>query len=147
MDKTLFIAKQLNRFIVSQLIAYSENASESNIMEYADLYPTYEVDKNYTIGDIFKYGVNADNESQLYSVLQAHKSAAHWLPEDCPSLYKKIGITEDGTPIWTQPLGAMDAYQKDDIVYFPDKNGSKYKSKIDNNVWSPTDYPAGWELI
>lgn len=27
------------------------------------------------------------------------------------------------------------------------ENGVTYRSKIDNNVWSPSDYPAGWELV
>ena len=26
-------------------------------------------------------------------------------------------------------------------------NGTTYESVIDNNVWSPADYPAGWEVV
>lgn len=26
-------------------------------------------------------------------------------------------------------------------------NGSAYESLIDNNVWSPSEYPQGWKLI
>lgn len=26
-------------------------------------------------------------------------------------------------------------------------NGITYRSKIENNVWSPVDYPAGWEEV
>lgn len=26
-------------------------------------------------------------------------------------------------------------------------NETVYKSKIDNNVWNPTDYPQGWEAV
>lgn len=33
---------------------------------------------------------------------------------------------------------------KGDIVMF---EGKKYESIIDNNVWSPTAYPAGWKEV
>lgn len=46
-------------------------------------------------------------------------------------------------PDFVQPTGAHDAYQTGDIVNY---NGVLYKSKIDNNVWSPDAYPSGWEV-
>lgn len=46
-------------------------------------------------------------------------------------------------PDFVQPTGAHDAYQTGDIVNY---NGVLYKSKIDNNVWAPDVYPAGWEV-
>lgn len=36
------------------------------------------------------------------------------------------------------------AYMKDDKITY---NGKHYQSNIDNNVWSPDDYPAGWRLV
>lgn len=53
--------------------------------------------------------------------------------------------TPDGTPAqWLQPTGAHDAYQIGDLVTF---QGQVYRSVINNNVWSPTGHPAGWELV
>lgn len=26
-------------------------------------------------------------------------------------------------------------------------DGKTYRSTVDNNVWSPVDYPAGWEIV
>ena len=46
-------------------------------------------------------------------------------------------------PDFVQPTGAHDAYQTGDIVNY---NGVLYKSKINNNVWAPDVYPAGWEV-
>ena len=43
-----------------------------------------------------------------------------------------------------QPTGAHDAYMIGDRVKF---NGKIYKSTINNNVWSPDTYPAGWEEV
>ena len=46
-------------------------------------------------------------------------------------------------PEWVQPTGSHDAYNTGDIV---DYNGTLYRSLIDGNVWSPEDYPQGWEV-
>lgn len=47
-------------------------------------------------------------------------------------------------PDYVQPTGGHDAYGIGDQVTF---NGQVYESTIDGNVWTPTDYPAGWTLI
>lgn len=138
-DKIL-IAQQINRFL--QMSVCAVNLADTNAMEVADLYPQWAVDVAYSVDDIVKYGINADNETQLYRVVQAHTSQSDWTPDKSPSLYKKIGFDESGTPIWTQPLGAHDAYQTGDIVMH---NGQKWKSTVDNNVWQPGVY--GWELV
>ena len=114
------------------------------ILAVASVFPKYEVGKSYKEKEVFSYGENAVGDAQLYQVLQSHISAEEWTPDKTTSLYKKIGITEEGYPEWVQPLGASDAYNTGDIVSY---YGTLYKSKIDGNVWSPVDYPQGWEVI
>ena len=108
-------------------------------MKIADLYEAYVIGKTYPVGYIFKHGVNADGETQLYSVLQEHTSQADWPPDTTPSLYKAIGFTEEGVSIWTQPLGSEDAYMTGDEV---SHNGEIWASDLDYNVWEPGVY--GW---
>ena len=43
---------------------------------------------------------------------------------------------------WTQPLGATDAYNKDDVV---SHNGKLWKSTVDANVWEPGVH--GWTEV
>ena len=113
------------------------------LLEVPTVFPKYEVGKAYKTKDIFSYGENAVGDPQLYQVLQDHVSAAEWLPSGATSLYKAIGITENGYPEWVQPLGAADAYNTGDIVSY---NEVLYKSLIDGNVWAPDAYPQGWEV-
>ena len=127
-----------------QLFAATLADNETAMMQIASIYPPYEIGIAYKEKDIFSYGVNTVGDPQLYQVLQDHTSAAEWTPDTATSLYKKIGISEEGVPFWVQPLGATDAYELGDVVLY---NGKKYKSKIDANVWSPDAYPAGWELL
>ena len=58
--------------------------------------------------------------------------------------WREVAEEGSGAPEWVQPTGATDAYQTGDHVMF---EGAEYVSLIDGNVWSPTDYPQGWEEI
>ena len=114
------------------------------MLAVASVFPKYEVGKAYRVKDVFSHGENSVGDAQLYQVLQDHTSSVEWTPDASVSLYKKIGVTEDGYPVWVQPLGASDAYNTGDIVKY---DGTLYKSLIDGNVWSPDEYPAGWEVF
>lgn len=139
MQNKMFIAQQYNRFM--QMSVQSANLPDDQAMEVADLYPEWVAMKAYAVDEIVKYGVNADGETQLYKVIQAHTSQEDWKPDVTASLYKAIGFTDDGVSIWTQPLGSHDAYMKGDIVSFEDQ---LWISTVDNNVWQPGVY--GWEI-
>lgn len=117
---------------------------ESDILSVPSVFPAYTVGQAYKTGDVFSYDTNDVGDPQLYQVLQDHTSAAEWTPDTAASLYKAIGITEDGTPEWVQPLGASDAYNTGDVVMY---GGTRYKSLIDGNVWAPDAYPEGWEVV
>lgn len=112
------------------------------MLEIPSVFPVYAVGVAYKTKDVFSWGVNSVGDPQLWQVLQDHTSQEQYLPDTAVSLYKKIGVTEEGYPEWTQPLGATDAYNKGDIVSY---KGTLYRSTIDGNVWSPESYPAGWE--
>lgn len=112
------------------------------MLEIPSVFPAYEVGKAYKTKDVFSYGTNAVGDPQLYQVLQDHTSASEWTPDTASSLYKKIGVTDDGYPEWVQPLGATDAYSKGDKV---SHNGSHWVSAVDNNVWEPGVY--GWTEV
>lgn len=60
------------------------------------------------------------------------------------SAWRELASDPDVAPEWIQPTGSHDAYDTGDRVTF---EGAEYVSKIDGNTWSPTAYPAGWELV
>ena len=121
---------------VAQIMAMS--FTDEQALEVKEIYPEYQVDHAYKQGDFFTH------EGKLYKVNQAHTSASQWEPSSVgtESLYTHLTLNEDGYPIWKQPTGAHDAYNKGDIVEY---NGELYKSLIDGNAYSPDAYPAGWE--
>ena len=132
-------AEQLRRTIQ----IFAATLTEEQALEIATVYPEWQVNHAYAVGDILSYGVNSVGDPQLYKVVQAHTSHADWTPDATPSLYDAFGLDESGYPIWSQPSGAHDAYNTGDVV---DYNGTLYQSLIDGNVWSPDAYPVGWEV-
>lgn len=83
-------------------------------------------------------------EDKFYKVEQDHTSQESWKPSDAPSLFTEIPDPNEEWPEYKQPTHAENAYMKDDKITY---NGKHYQSNIDNNVWSPDDYPAGWRLV
>lgn len=131
-------AEQMRR----ALQIFAQSLSDDEALEISTVYPAYETGKAYKENQLITYGENSVGDPQIYRVIQAHTSQADWRPDKTPTLYTPIGLTDAGYPVWTRPTGAHDAYNKGDIV---DYNGTLYGSLIDGNVWSPEEYPAGWE--
>lgn len=118
----------------------TESLPEEQQVLYPSIYPAYRVNYAYAIGDKFQY------ENQLYKVVQAHTSQLDWKPNEVPALYVNIAAPNT-IPVWVQPTGAQDAYMIGDKVHFPTILDPVYQSLVEYNVWSPIDYPAGWQLI
>ena len=119
------------------------NLSDEQALQVPLMFPKWQANKEYVAGDRVLYlGV-------LYKVLQAHTSQAGWEPDIAPSLFAKNLIVKDENgeqvdiPEFEQP-DSTNPYMIGDKVIF---EGKVYQSLIDNNVWSPSDYPQGWEEV
>lgn len=91
----------------------------------------------------YKKDMRVTYNSVLYKVLQDHTSQETWIPTDAPSLFAKVLTSTETIPEWEQPT-AENAYMTGDKVRY---NGKVYESLIDNNVWKPDEYPAGWKEV
>lgn len=139
MDK-LQIAEQFRKAV--QMFAAS--LTDEKAMIVATIYDPWKAGNAYSVDEFVTYGENAVGDPQLYKVVQAHTSQVDWTPDVTPALYVAIGLDEKGYPIWSKPTGSHDAYNTGDIV---DYNGTLYRSLIDGNVYSPNEYPTGWEVV
>ena len=128
--------------LAQKLRPYIEKAalslSDEDALEAIDLFGSWQADKAYVVDDKVKY------EGNLYKCLQAHTSQASWTPVAAASLWAKVLIPDENViPEWEQPE-STNAYMVGDKVTF---EGHIYESAINNNIWSPSAYPAGWVLI
>ena len=72
-------------------------------------------------------------------------SQPDWPPNVAVSLFAKVLIPDESViPDWQQS-DSTNGYMKGDRMRYND--GKVYESLIDNNVWSPEEYPAGWKEI
>ena len=122
------------------LTLFAETLSDAQALQVPMLFD--EFDGN---GVAYEVGKRVLYNDILYKVIQAHTSQADWTPVAAPSLFAKvINETMDGSiPEFEQP-DSTNPYMKGDKVKF---NGKVYESLIDNNVYSPEAYPAGWKEI
>lgn len=112
--------------------------SDEISLQVPNLYPAWKINENYEVGERVLY------EDILYKVLQPHTSQETWTPIDAPSLFARVLIVDENViPEWIQP-DSTNAYMIGDKVMF---DGEVYESTIDNNIWSPVDYPAGWQKV
>lgn len=129
--------------LARKLRPYIEKAAASltdeDALEAVNLFPAWNPE-----ADLYKVGDRVIFESILYKCLQPHTPQSAWTPTAAPSLWAKVLIPDENTiPEWEQP-GSANAYMIGDKVMF---EGHVYESAINNNVWSPSAYPAGWTLI
>lgn len=111
---------------------------DADAVEAPILFPVWSSDAHYLVGDRRRF------KGVLYKCLQEHDAQASWTPFDSPSLWAKVLIPDpDVIPEWEQPDSTNGYMTGDKVMY----NGKVYRSLIDNNVWSPEAYPAGWEEV
>lgn len=123
--------------VKKMLDADTEALSDEDALDVAALFPTWasKLGQQVNVGERLWY------DGKLYRVIQAHTTQSDWTPDTVPGLYTEISIVE--WPEWVQPISAETAYNTGDKVTF---EGTHYVSLIDNNTWSPAEYPAGWEV-
>lgn len=116
--------------------ALIQSMSDEEAVASQVLFPNWQPDKSYSSNERVRYN------GKLYKVLQTHTSQNEWAPDVATSLFACLLIDEEGGTVqeWVQPDSTNGYSTGDRVVY----NGIIYTSLIDNNVWSPADYPAGW---
>lgn len=115
----------------------AESMPDDDALEAVELFPAWATGVSYTADERVSYA------DKLYRCVQSHTSQADWTPDATPALWTEVAKPGE-IPVWKQPTGAQDAYQKGDKVHYPGKDDPVYVSTVDNNVWEPRVY--GWDL-
>lgn len=108
------------------------NLSENKIYKAYILYNEWKRNQNYEVNQIVRF------ENDLYKILNNHVS--NIFPSQDTKNYRKIERPNNLIETWDQE---KIPYKKGDRV----KIGEYvYESLINDNIWSPISFPAGWEL-
>ena len=130
------MTKQEAKLFIEAFVKLRGLATDEMSLQVPNLYPTWKVETNYSVGDRVLYN------DVLYKVLQDHTSQETWTPTDAPSLFAKVLIPDEDVILeWEQP-DSTNPYMTGDKV---SHNGKTWVSTINNNVWEPGVY--GWDTV
>ena len=116
----------------------------TQIIDREDSIPDFNPDihqyADWTIGQCVR-----DN-GQVWQLIQPYDSSVYKdRPENMRAQWGLCHTTnpEKAKP-YVVPLGTSGMYMEGECCV---ENSKVYKSKIDNNVWTPSGYPTGWEEV
>lgn len=113
---------------------------DETIAQVAAVFPDWEPNIPVQTGWVYRW------DGTLVECLQPHTTAAEWEPGPATAALWKIHRTAGSVDVWVQP-GSTNGYMIGERVLYPDAQGATYESLINDNVWSPVAYPAGWSVV
>lgn len=102
-----------------------------------DLYPTLKQD-----GKLIRAGTRINWGGWLKQATVDLWDTEENDPDHAPTLWVKINY-KDGVRVIPDVISAAEAFALDELGWW---DGAIYKSLIAANVYTPEQYPAGWEL-
>ena len=131
-----------------QVIVKKDEEIKTLTEKYEELAGTFRDWDKIKVGDHLEAGTFVTDNGVIFKVITTHNKQQDWRPSKTPSLFIEAKSTKDLGDVvaqdFKQPSGMHDAYKKGDKVKWRNKI---FESLIDNNVYSPTDYPQGWKQI
>ena len=94
-------------------------------------------------GSLISGGTYIIEDSEVYRAAADLWDTPENSPANAPDLWEKVRY-RDGYRILGDSISATNPVRNGEICWVGD---TKWKSKADNNVWLPKDYPTYWELV
>ena len=123
---------------VAAFVKMREGATDAQASTAVDLYPTL---KNN--GALVKVGTRINWNSTLKRAAVDLWDYETNNPDKAPTLWEDIDYRE-GYRVIPETITVGLAFAKGEIGW---GKGTKYKSLIDANVYTPDAYPAGWQAV
>lgn len=138
----LSVMKKYGKIVAETIQANTSEMSGTELYEEKAFIPDFNPEKQYLN---YKAGYVCKSPSgRMVKLIQPYDSTIYTQdPEELPTLwgfYWSIN-PDDALPFVSM---ATSPYMIGDCC---EHDGKIYKSIMDNNVWSPSEYPVGWEII
>ncbi|MGI5823984.1 MAG: hypothetical protein ACOX7J_00265 [Bacillota bacterium] len=136
------------RVATEDLRVRANDLTGTEVIAEEEFVPRFDAAKDYTgfpVGSPVYEEING--EKQVYKLLQPHNASIYPsdTPASLPALWS-ICHTTDSTKAkpFMPPNGTSGMYMKDECCKH---NGTVYRCKADNNVYSPSEYAENWEVV
>ena len=131
---TLERARQLRAMIE----AAAGNLTDADASTAAELFPRLKQD-----GSLVSAGTRINWNGKVKRAAVDLWDRTENNPDNAPTLWEDLAY-RDGIRIIPETITAGLAFSKDELGWWGD---TLYKSVLDANVWTPEQYPDGWEVV
>ena len=120
---------------------FAATVDDDKAYKYPTLFDAWEAGKDYKKGD------RVERLGKLWKALQPHKSIDDWAPgeEGVEALWVEIAAPGEYREI-KEGMLSTEAFAIGEIGWYKTED-NLYRSMIDANVWTPDEFPTGWEKI
>lgn len=122
---------------VSAVVLLRESAHDKDASRCVSCYPSLSQG-----GKLVKHGTRIQWKGKLMRAAVDLWDTAENAPNRAPSLWEEI-LYKDGYRIIPETITVGTAFAKGEKGWWMDQ---LYTSTLDNNVWTPQQNPAGWEI-
>ena len=147
MDYKEYVLGKMREIGLNAATLFQEQAPELDataIIDREDDIPDFNPDLHQYLN--WQKGQCIRDNGQVWQLLQPYDSNVY---KDNPqNLRAQWSLCHTKDPLkakpYVAPFGTSGMYMINECCT---ENGKVYRSKIDNNVWTPSAYPTGWEEI
>lgn len=126
------------RLLRKNIVSSSESLDDKVASETPELFK-----KLSESGDLIKVGTRINWNGTLKRASVDLYDTLENNPDNATTLWEDIEY-KDGYRIIPETITVGTAFSKDEYGWW---KGTLYKSLLDSNVWTPEQYPIGWESI
>ena len=131
---TITRARQLRKMIET----LAANLSDADASTAAELFPRLKGD-----GSLVENGTRINWNGTVKRAAVDLWDTAENTPDAAPTLWEDLAY-RDGIRIIPDVITAGTAFAKDELGW---RGDVLYRSTLDSNVWTPEQYPDGWEVV
>lgn len=133
------ITREQARAYRAKIVAAAESLDDETALTVAELYPSLTGS-----GALIKAGSRYNVGGKLMRAAVDLWDRPENAPSAAPALWDELKYSGSGAREIPETISASLAFSKGELGTW---QGHTYRSLIDANVWTPTAYPAGWELV
>ena len=142
-DFVLASMRNLGRQEVEKLQSEAPELDDTAIIDKEEYIPDFDPEKQQFLN--WKAGTVVRDNGQVWKLLQPYDSTAY---KDSPEKLRVLwGLCHTKDPKKAKPYvpsyGTSGMYMEGECCI---EDGCVYVSKVNNNVFSPSEYPSNWEL-
>ena len=131
---TITRARQLRKMIET----LAANLTDADASTAAELFPRLKGD-----GSLVENGTRINWNGTVKRAAVDLWDTAENTPDAAPTLWEDLAY-RDGIRIIPDVITAGTAFAKDELGW---RGDVLYRSTLDSNVWTPEQYPDGWEVV